>query len=397
MLALIASMMVTACEATFAPIEQTELAFSIFGYLDPDADTQWVRVMPLRPLVLTSPEPSGIQVTLEELGTGRMLVLRDSVFRHDAVLDVGTAGAFVHNFWTTEPIVRGETYRFTAISPDGEESTLDVPIPSDYLVSVMLTQSPARDAMDILRVEGVPRLAFVRVQRDVADGCTDSRWEVRYQVPAQGTDPHNIPISKRVGTLDERRCALISDRLDIWVVGSVRPWPWADQLTPRQTTMFSSNSLSIPDVPTELGNAVGHLGGVVIQRVPYESCAIVGAEPLPQYCVLTYDGAGGNLTGQIRDCHGIVDLADMELEPLEFDAAGHKRIRSTNSQPEGRYRFHALETGVPYELTVSHTQTLFVPWLADPLVTFPRQHVDTLVFQPGEYRTLDVVLEAVFC
>ena len=41
-----------------------DLKFSVFGYLDASADTQWIRVMPLRTLVTTTPEPLGARVTL---------------------------------------------------------------------------------------------------------------------------------------------------------------------------------------------------------------------------------------------------------------------------------------------------------------------------------------------
>jgi len=44
---------------------------SVFGALDASADTQWIRVTPLRHTVLASPDPLGSTVTLERAGTGK--------------------------------------------------------------------------------------------------------------------------------------------------------------------------------------------------------------------------------------------------------------------------------------------------------------------------------------
>jgi hypothetical protein len=62
---------VAACDDSFEPIEPSELAFSVFGYLDASAGTQWLRVMPIRPVKVTSQDTLAATVTLEHLGTGR--------------------------------------------------------------------------------------------------------------------------------------------------------------------------------------------------------------------------------------------------------------------------------------------------------------------------------------
>lgn len=100
--------MAGACDTPFEPIAEGDVRFPVFGYLDASADTQWIRVMPIRPLATTSPDSFGITVTLEDLGTGRVIPLRDSLFpfTHHADADVGSAGTYVHDFWTTETIER---------------------------------------------------------------------------------------------------------------------------------------------------------------------------------------------------------------------------------------------------------------------------------------------------
>ncbi len=87
---------------TFEPIDPGGTPFSVFGVLDPSADTQWVRVTPLRTVLRGSPEPTGIAVTLEELGSGRIIGLRDSAMRYPNTL--GLDSLYAHNFWTAERI-----------------------------------------------------------------------------------------------------------------------------------------------------------------------------------------------------------------------------------------------------------------------------------------------------
>ncbi|HZD06537.1 MAG TPA: hypothetical protein VE173_16610, partial [Longimicrobiales bacterium] len=90
-----------ACDESFQPLALSEVPFSVFGYLDASADTQWIRVMPIRPLQVTSPDSFGATVSLEHLGTGRTVGLRDSVFRFADPRHPELEGAYVHDFWTT--------------------------------------------------------------------------------------------------------------------------------------------------------------------------------------------------------------------------------------------------------------------------------------------------------
>jgi len=42
------------CEDTFEPYKSSDRHFSIFGYLNAAADTQWIRVAPIRQSVFTT-------------------------------------------------------------------------------------------------------------------------------------------------------------------------------------------------------------------------------------------------------------------------------------------------------------------------------------------------------
>ena len=130
-LVVILSLAVSGCDADFQPLIPHEPLFSMYGMLEVGADTQWIRVMPVRDSVFTRPEPLDAAVTLEDLGTGRVVQLRDSIVHHRPVDSNVTSDLWAHNFWTTEPIVAGSTYRISAVSSQGARTSAIVKTPRD--------------------------------------------------------------------------------------------------------------------------------------------------------------------------------------------------------------------------------------------------------------------------
>lgn len=112
------------CESTFDPFEESEITFSVFGYVDVAADTQFVRVSALR----RSVEDAGAleaEVTLEDLTRGDRSALRDSVVRFEN-------GAVVHNFWTTKRINPATAYRLTVTGSDGATASAAFATPPQF-------------------------------------------------------------------------------------------------------------------------------------------------------------------------------------------------------------------------------------------------------------------------
>src|SRR5690554_2310724 len=97
-------------DPVFDPIPDSDLHFSVFGVLDATADTQWIRVSPLRASITHSGEVLDAVVTLEHLGTGEVIELSDSLVSFESSLDDGTS-VVRQNFWTDHPIEAGATYR----------------------------------------------------------------------------------------------------------------------------------------------------------------------------------------------------------------------------------------------------------------------------------------------
>src|SRR5690606_2180811 len=87
------------CDDSFEPIAGGDRSFSVYGHLDPHADTQWIRIMPLRCTILTSPEPPGTVVTLQAMGSGQALDVRGGACVYVQVEGVGSGGVCARNFW----------------------------------------------------------------------------------------------------------------------------------------------------------------------------------------------------------------------------------------------------------------------------------------------------------
>lgn len=113
------------CDESFQPFQENDrYFFSIYGYLDASADTQWVRVAPARQQLNMPPVVPEIRVTLEHLQSGDTAVMNDS-------LVVPGSGFNYLNFWTTMDIVHSQTYRLIAERPDGATSQVTVTTPEE--------------------------------------------------------------------------------------------------------------------------------------------------------------------------------------------------------------------------------------------------------------------------
>lgn len=368
-----AAIVVASCDDSFSPVDPGELKFSVFGYLDASADTQWIRLTPIRPLVLTEPGPLAATVTLENVGTGRVFELRDSVFRFSVNPDVGSEGAYLHNFWTTEEIEPGAVYRFSA-TRDGEGSAESlVSIPSEYQVEVWLGQGQRYS--DVLHLVGLKHVAFARIT-DYYDTCGPE--VVREVLDTRSTDSEilAIPINSRFRSREGCGSPNIEKR-ELLVVGSGAAWP--------KGLEHSASALGVPDTPSNVSNSVGFLGGVLTRRIPYESCHIDSFRG-PSHCRLRYDEESAMLSGTVMDveCGVPVARAAVRLREINPPSPDERKIRETLSRRSGEYEIGALEGGRRYALSVRRLTS-------DGFDEF-QEYTDTLEFAAGEHVSYDVDL-----
>ena len=107
---LISAAALLGCEESVNPILETNRQFTLFGTLDMASDTQFVRVIDIRPTLTTPPEVLEASFSSLRVSTGEKHVWKDSVH----TFDDGSVG---HIFYTPLRVFPGETYTVEAVKP----------------------------------------------------------------------------------------------------------------------------------------------------------------------------------------------------------------------------------------------------------------------------------------
>ena len=382
-----------ACDESFDPIAPSDLTFSVFGYLDASADTQWIRVMPIRPLTVTSQDPLGATVTLEDLETGRILELRDSLFRFSSPSDpdFGSEGMYLHNFWTLDRIEPGAAYRFSARLEGGDPSEAVVEIPLDYEVEMAINQVRVAGATDELWVTGLKHLPFITTAVHFYDGCGAGVSPIPFQRRSDDDETHLIAITKQVTARDGCGRLWVANR-ELRLVGSEAEWP---------ASGYSEGALGESGRTSNITHAVGFLGGVLSKSIPYEDCEFQSdSTPPPQYCVLRYGPETATVAGTVIEprCFGPLDSVKVQLTEIDQEPA---RIRTVLTDAAGKFLFGALEPGIPHFMwarapqvpidSVFDVRTFTYQYTAwEDIHTI---HTDTLTFTVGQQLEYDIDLE----
>lgn len=112
-------LVVTGCDNTIEPFAK-EAQYSVYGYLSPARDRQFIRVKPLAvPITKVDTGDVKATVTLQNLTAGSTEVLKKDV----KVFEDAGAQVVTHNYWTDEPVIPGSKYRLSVVAPDGEVTT----------------------------------------------------------------------------------------------------------------------------------------------------------------------------------------------------------------------------------------------------------------------------------
>lgn len=123
------------CDATIDPIRKD--TYSVYGYISPSADRQFIRVKPLEePLRADANRTLDVTVTLQNVNTGKTLPLRDSVI---VFVDEGDS-LVTHNFWTDADIQPETTYQLSVEGKDGVVTRAETTTPT----GVPATASPRK-------------------------------------------------------------------------------------------------------------------------------------------------------------------------------------------------------------------------------------------------------------
>lgn len=324
------------CDQTFEPTEPGERYFSLFGYLDVSADTQWIRVMPVRDVAPTSSQPINAVVTLENLETGQILTLNDSLFAYQVSnLDLSQR-RYAHNFWTAETIEPEAVYRAVATRPAGRSSSAIIRIPpeiDDEVIVEINLLVPSRATISFSGVEHLPMVLVL----PAPPGCRAYQSLAGATVTADGL--HRVPVMRASGP-DPLSCGDLN-RKEIKIISSGSSWLFDPG--------FSEEIASLPDVTSNVKHGVGFIGGIVTKTVPFEYCTTVATPSRDDVCVLTYSSRSASLKGTVWD--QVCGEQPLRNVSVSLSERGRDLIRSTSTDARGYFRIEALEPAVEYDLT----------------------------------------------
>lgn len=362
--ALLASALALGCDDTVQPFLEDENAiFSMYGYLDLRADTQWVRVMPVRQTLLLGPDPIDAVVTLEHLGSGRVVTLHDSLV---TFVDPRLGGAaYAHNFWTTERLEPEASYRLRAARSDGASTTALIVMPPELEILFRANGTGRRHGVGLARLEvRGERLLFVEtlyaMGREVGDppdtvpaGPIVITDHTTYATDVPGT--HGLTVNTdtlvRPGLLDALR-------QDIRVVTGPADWPFDSELPDLTITLPHT-------APSNVENGLGFVGGVASWTIAYDSCDVL--EPRAggiESCTARFNGQSASVAGKVirEPCGDPHFLTPVRL--TERFADGGVVVRTWKTGWQGEYVFEGLEAGSEFLVEVGGEAAVPVPPLA---------------------------------
>jgi len=265
----------TGCEESLQPFQENEqFHFTIFGYLDAAADTQWVRISPARQEFDMPAVKPDMEVTLENLANGETVVMKDTL------LHLGQ-GFNALNVWSVMNIEPNVSYRLRAKHPYGAESRVTVTVPEEFPTPRLFTLDlPGVETEYHLWIEDLEQLADVQ-----------SRWYIRV----------------RTASFEEKRMVAISLKQDVVrnSLGnySVRLFPDREMEEVKNQIFTASNPeteitflhhqlyvaaggpewneeiasmddllYSLPDSFSNVEDGLGYMVGIVSTLIPFESC-----------------------------------------------------------------------------------------------------------------------------
>lgn len=275
------------CNENFEPFQENDrFFFTIYGYLDASADTQWVRVAPVRGEFDMPPEKPDMNVTLEHLENGTMVVMKDSLVQF-------RQGFNALNVWSEMEIEPDQTYRLRAEKPDGDASEVIVTLPQDFPTPrLFIEQIPEQDPKFFLWIDGVERLADIQ-----------SRWYIRLHTPFW-EEKRLVVFSLKAAAVmespgsytlqmfpDEEMAEIIRQSFalshpdsevdvlhrQLFVAAGGPEWD-------EEIALVDDLVYSLPDGFSNVENGLGYMVGIVSKLIPFESChdenrALIGCPP----------------------------------------------------------------------------------------------------------------------
>lgn len=261
------ALLLLGCEEDVTAVIGTAYPFEVYGYLDPTADSQFVRVFPVEGTLERAVEDElDALVATTDLSTGHELTWRDSVITYED----GSRG---YLFWAPFRPVGGRTYRLEVRRSDGAASRADVRVPEVPAVLPPEIGTSVQLPVDL----GDPglRVKLVEVEYDISFGwCQGDKERYTFSYAravndAAGTKRVGIDLSGDyrsiiLGLMQkghyQERYGLMARSLRMRVLTMDAAWHPAGGV-------FDPEVLIEPGVLTNVENGFGYVGGGYIWDV----------------------------------------------------------------------------------------------------------------------------------
>lgn len=182
--ALVIASTLTACDESVQPVIQTSRPFTIYGYFNPEADTQAIRVYTVDGVLeRTSPEPIDAVGNIINVSTGTTYPLADSVVLFDS-------GMYGHVLWAPFSATHEELYRVEVTRSDGAGVSAEARVPPVSTAEVLPTNIADFDLPVPVLYRGAPNLIDI-----TATYHTDAGFEiVHYGVEQAAVDEGRLVV-----------------------------------------------------------------------------------------------------------------------------------------------------------------------------------------------------------
>lgn len=276
----------TSCKDTFEPFQENDkFFFTMYGFLDAAADTQWVRIAPVRGTFDAPPEIPDMEIFIDDLENGSTIEMNKILVQFGNQFNV-------INAWTDREIISGQTYRVRAKNPNGNESQVVVSIPDPFPVPKLLTVTVPGSPPDyFLIIDEVEHLADVQ-----------SRWHYRESTPFWEEERYFVFSLKSdaivVGTNegsymvklkpDDEKEYIMNESLVLSIPGgeieflenqiytaSAGP-EWDDNISSIDDLVYT-----LPDGFSNIENGLGYMVGIYSRNIPFRTCLNEARELVP--------------------------------------------------------------------------------------------------------------------
>jgi hypothetical protein len=322
-------------------------------------------------------------VTLEHLGTGRIVELHPTVFTFPSPNFSGEA-AYGHNFWTDEPIEREAIYRLVARRSDGESSSAVVKIPRGLIDTTVRVGAS---------FTGLPPTVQVRFDIPPGDHLAHVNFEHHTRFPYECSIPSENVVYP---ILAPRPSGPVTFEILLRRLGGIQTLlPCSNPSFIRWTAHLVLSGERWPHSPGEyvgylkqgsnIENGTGYLGGVAWERIPAPKCALIGPGA-PQICEMFFGPETVTLDVLVRDPEGSVIPPLPRLQRIRLTRAGESWSRFpdvTMAYPLSIARFPGLLAG-EFRITVPEIEPNNRP------LDISYCEERTVILSPGEHRAIEI-------